>query len=212
MVRVMGRKKSLGKKGGIASTLVDIYSIFFYIFVLILFFFIFAGAKGARELSLMSEESDKTIEARMLLLSLLRSPVELSDGRVVDIADMITLNELPSEDLVSELEAALTETMEGYFAEAFEYEDQFRYIRESWEMEVTYRSGNPLTLGKLRPVDLSSLGASEDASSSPLYYCDQIALVSMDIPLTYDPTKESQTAKIKFSVCAGLLGMQWGDI
>ena len=107
----MGRKKSLGKKGGVASTLVDIYSIFFYIFVLILFFFIFAGAKGARELSLTSEESDKTIEARMLLLSLLRSPVELSDGRVVDIADMITLNELLSEDLVSELEAALTESV-----------------------------------------------------------------------------------------------------
>lgn len=195
--------KRLGKRGGLASTLVDIYSIFFYVFVLLLFIIIFSlhrCSSSATSLGLTSNQ-DKTVEARMLLLSLLKGPVVLSDGRTMDIAEMITLNELASEDLEEELEAALTETMAGYFAEAFEeYEDSLSYIRQSWRMEVTYRSDSPHILGTLTPDSLSS---------QPLY-CDQTTTVSGVIPLAYDSAKESQTAMIEFSVCTGLLGIQRG--
>ncbi len=209
----MQRKKTLGKRGGLASTLVDIYSIFFYVFVLLLFIVIFSLNRGcsssATSLGLTSGE-DKTLEARMLLLSLLRTPVSLSDGRVVDMAGMITLNELQSEDIEAELEAALTETMERYFAEAFEeYEDSFRYMRQSWEMKVTYRSDSSFTIGEIRVV--RPYRYSPGIPDAPPFHCAETAEVSAEIPLVYDPAEDSQTAKVEFSVCAGLLGRQWGD-
>lgn len=214
----MRRKKTLGKRGGLASTLVDIYSIFFYVFVLLLFIIIFSLAKGfcilpsschAQEIGITSEESDKTLEARMLLLSLLKGPVVLPDGRTMDIAEIIALNELASEDLEEELEAALTETIEGYFAEAFEeYEDSFRYIHQSWEIKVTYRSDSSFTVGELRVV--SPHRGSPGIPDTPAFYCAKTAETSAEIPLVYNPAEESQKATIEFSVCSGLLGRQWG--
>lgn len=208
----MPRKKTLGKRGGLASTLVDIYSIFFYVFVLLLFIIIFSlhrgGSSSATGLGLTSDE-DKTIEARMLLLSLLKSPVVLPDGRTMGIAEMIALNELASEDLEEELEAALTETIEGYFAEAFEeYEDSFRYIRQSWEIKVTYRSDSSFAVGELRVV--SPRRGSPGIPDTPAFYCAETAEISVEIPLVYNPAEESQKATIEFSVCSGLLGRQWG--
>lgn len=208
----MRSRGRIGKRGGLASTLVDIYSIFFYVFVLLLFIIIFSLQRGcsssATSLGLTSDE-DKTLEARMLLLSLLRTPAELSDGRVMDIAYMITLNELQPEGLEAELEAALTETMGSYFAGAFEgYEDSFRYMRQSWEMKVTYRSGSSFTIGEIRVV--RPYQVSPEIPDAPPFHCAETAEVSAEIPLVYDPAEDSQTARIEFSVCAGLLGRQWG--
>lgn len=205
-------KKRFGKRGGLASTLVDIYSIFFYVFVLLLFIVIFSLQRGcsssATGLGLTSDE-DKTIEARMLLLSLLRAPLTLSDGRTMDIADLIVLNEMASENLEAELEAALTGIMERYFAEAFEeYGDSFRYMRQSWEMKVTYRSDGLFTVGELRVVQPGR--GSLAILDSPAFYCAKTAETSVEIPLAYNPAEESQTARIEFSVCSGLLGRQWG--
>lgn len=188
-------KKRIGKRGGLASTLIDIYSIFFYIFVLLLFIIIFSLHRGCSSSTTLGLGSDKdtTIETRMLLLNLLRTPVTLSDGRTMDIAELIVLNEMPSEDLEAELKDVITGALSDYILYVFEGDIDQSYIDNLWEMKITYREGSSVKIGKV----------SSDVCTSRLP-------ITYELPLAYSPAEDSQTAEIKFSPCTDFLGVQWG--
>ncbi len=207
-------KKIRGKKGGLASWMVDIYSIFFYIFVLLVFITLFSLHRGCTETqeASISSELDKGIEARVMLHSILRTPVLVSDGRLLDITELIVLHELPSEDFESLLEVEVTKGVEGYLEQAlFDYleEDYEGSAENSWELNIDYRAGTEtMRIGRMQ--DMGVLWGLIHGRESAEYY--EGVKVTVSLPLVYDSTASSQVVEVSLLVHTGMLGLQGDDI
>lgn len=222
-----------GKRGGLASYLVDIYSVFFYMFVLVLFIMLFSLNRGCL-LSLfcdqgnryaISSELDRGLEARLLLQDMLRSPVAMPDGSTLTISELLVLHEAGAGDYAQAIEQAVRASIEPYLGQGLDEDESADIVPRSWGMRVMYRGAPALEMGALgnSPYPPNPWNYGAPVSGGPVHVpvyveappgagtCSTKVPAVAVVPLVYNPGSESQVAEVGLIVCDELLG-SGGDL
>ena len=209
-----------GKRGGIETSLVDIYSVFFYIFILVVFTMLFSLNRCFLNLFCdqgdrytISAELDRGLEARLLLLDILRSPVAMPGGGTLTVSELLVLHEAGAADYTAVIDGAVRARIESYLGQGLDDDESADLISRSWGMRITYRGTPGLEMGTLA----SSIGQ----AYTPRFYrgpppndgtCPVKVPASAVVPLVYNPGNESQVAEVGLVVCDELLGSGGGDL
>lgn len=206
-----------GKRGGLASYLVDIYSVFFYMFVLVLFIMLFSLNRGCL-LSLfcdqgnryaISSELDRGLEARLLLQDMLRSPVAMPDGSTLTISELLVLHEAGAGDYAQAIEQAVRASIEPYLGQGLDEDESADIVPRSWGMRITYRGTPGMEMGAIGAAQ--NVVRSPRGSPRPTGPCSVKVSADAVVPLVYDQESASQVAEVTLIVCDELLG-SGGDL
>ena len=184
-------------RGQVPTALVDVFSYLFYIFVFVLFVLLFSisrGCSGPSEYTVQGEV-DTTIEGRLLLLALMRAPVQFSDGSSLSVGEVIARNEY--EPRQQELRAAIESMMDGYLVASDPEENPDDL---PWAVQITARYGR-IALNRGNP--LQSCGSRGGQRGQAAIYTGplQFQSASIKIPLLYDPDRGDQIANVAIQMC-----------
>lgn len=117
------------KKAFIAGSVSDIYAVIIFVVVIIVFFFLFKFLAEPKPINI--EQSDLEINANMILLNILRTPVQVdlntNNQKTMTLSDLIRLWDSDNAKYDSLLKSTITEMLNS--ADDVFKEDNLRKIR-----------------------------------------------------------------------------------